>query len=85
MIKEYLASVETEFGLRHNLTKYTLSNNVEVILSDDELQELYEGSKLGNEIEILRAENQKLEYQRDYYKGLIKNFNSILAEMEKVK
>ena len=84
MIKEYLASVETEFGLRHNLTKYTLSNNVEVILSDDELQELYEGSKLGNEIEILRAENQKLEYQRDYYKGLIKNFNSILAEMKGV-
>ena len=84
MQKEYLASVETEYGLRHNLTKYTLSNNVEVILSDDELQELYEGSKLGNEIEILRAENQKLEYQRDYYKGLIKNFNSILAEMKGV-
>lgn len=85
MQKEYLASVETEFGLRHNLTKYTLSNNVEVILSDDELQELYEGSKLWGKIKILESENQKLEYQKDYYKGLIKNFNSILTEMEKVR
>lgn len=84
MIKEYLTSVETEFGLRHNLTKYTLTNNVEVILSDDEMEELFKGSKLGKEIESLRAENQKLEYQRDYYKGLIKNFNSILAEMKGV-
>ena len=85
MIKEYVGSFETEFGLRHNLTKYTLSNGIEIILNDDELQELFEGSKLSSEIEILRAENMKLEYQRDYYKGLIKNFNSILVEMEKVK
>ena len=80
MQKEYLASVET----RHNLTKYTLTNNVEVILNEDEMEELFKGSKLGNEIESLRAENQKLEYQRGYYKGLIKNFNSILAEMKGV-
>lgn len=84
MIKEYLTSVETEYGLRHNLMKYTLTNGVEVILSDDEMEELFKGSKLGKEIESLRAENQKLEYQRDYYKGLIKNFNSILAEMKGV-
>ena len=84
MIKEYVGSLETEFGLRHNLTKYTLSNGVEVILSDDELPELYEGSKLGGKIKILESENMKLEYQRDYYKGLIKNFNSILAEMKGV-
>ena len=80
MQKEYIGSVDT----RHNLTKYTLTNNVEVILNDDELQELFEGSKLGNEIEILQSENMKLEYQRNYYKGLIKNFNSILAEMKGV-
>ena len=85
MQKEYIGSAETKFGLRHNLTKYTLSNGIEIILNDDELQELFEGSKLSSEIEILRAENMKLEYQRDYYKGLIKNFNSILVEMEKVK
>lgn len=80
MIKEYIGSVDT----RHNLTKYTLRNKVEVILSDDELQELYEGSKLWGKIKILESENQKLEYQRGYYKGLIKDFNSILAEMKGV-
>ena len=85
MQKEYIGSVETEFGLRHNLVKYTLSNGVEVVLSDDELQELYGGSKLWSKIKILESENMKLEYQRDYYKGLIKNFNSVLAEMEKIK
>ena len=85
MQKEYLASVETEFGLRHNLTKYTLSNNVEVILSDDELQELYEGSKLWSKIKILESENMKLEHQRDYYKGLIRTFTSTLNEMKGVQ
>ena len=85
MIKEYMASVETEYGLRHNLTKYTLRNGVEIVLNDDELQELFEGSKLGNEIKILESENMKLNYQKEHYKGLIKNFNSVLVEMEKVK
>ena len=80
MQKEYVASLDT----RHHLTKYTLTNGVEVILNDDEMQELFEGSKLGNEIEILQSENMKVTYQRDYYKGLIKNLNSILAEMKGV-
>ena len=80
MQKEYIGSLDT----RHNLTKYTLSNNIEVILSDNEMEELFNGSKLGNEIESLRAENQKVTYQRDYYKGLIKSLNSILAEMKGV-
>ena len=83
-MKEYIGSVETEYGLRHNLTKYTLRNGVEIVLNDDEMEELFKGSKLGSEIEILQSENMKLEYQRDYYKGLIKNFNSILAEMKGV-
>ena len=81
MTTEYIASLNS----RHHLTKYTLSNKVEVILNVEEMEELFKGSKLGKEIESLRAENQKVTYQRDYYKGLIKNFNSILAEMEKVK
>ena len=85
MIKEYLASVETEFGLRHNLIKYTLSNNVEVILSDDELQELYEGSKLWSKIKILESENMKLEHQKEYFKGLILDFKSVINQMEKVR
>ena len=80
-MKEYIGSL----GSRHGLTKYTLSNGVEIVLNDDELQELFEGSKLGNEIKILESENMKLNYQKEHYKGLIKNFNSVLVEMEKVK
>ena len=79
-MKEYMAS----FEFRHGLTKYTLSNGVEVILNEDEMAELFKGSKLGSEIEILKAENQKLEHQRDYYKSLIRNFSNILAEMKGV-
>jgi hypothetical protein len=85
MQKEYLASVETEFGLRHNLTKYTLSNNVEVVLSDDEMEELFKGSKLGSEIEILQSENMKLAHQKENYRGLILDFKSVLSQMEKVR
>ena len=85
MIKEYIGSLETEFGLRHNLTKYILSNGVEIILSDDELQELYEGSKLWGKIKILESENQKLEHQKEYFKGLILDFKSVINQMEKVK
>ena len=65
-------------------SKYILSNDVEITLNEDEMEEIFKGSKLGNEIESLKAENQKVTYQRDYYKGLIKNFNSILAEMKGV-
>ena len=81
MIKEYIGSVDT----RHNLTKYTLTNNVEIILNEDEMEEFFKSSKLGNEIESLRAENQKVTYQKEHYKGLIKNFNSILVEMKASK
>lgn len=84
MIKEYVGSFETEFGLRHNLTKYTLSNGVEIVLNDDEIEEFFKGSKLVNEMEILKSENMKLAHQRDYYKSLIRNFSNILKEMKKV-
>ena len=84
MTKEYVGSVETEFGLRHNLTKYTLSNNVDVILNEAEMDELFNGSKLGGDIEILKADIQKLAHQKEYYKGLIKNFSNILTEMKRV-
>ena len=80
MITEYLGS----FEFRHSLTKYTLSTGVEVILNEDEMEELFKDSKLGKEIESLKAENQKLEYQRDYYKSLIRNFSNILTEMKGV-
>lgn len=85
MIKEYIGSLETEFGLRHNLTKYTLRNNVEVILNEVEIEELFKGSKLGSEIEILQSENMKLAHQKENYRGLIRTFNSVLVEMEKVR
>ena len=81
MIKEYVGSV----GFRHSLTKYTLSNGVDVILNEDEMEELFKGSKLGGDIESLKAENQKLESQKEYYKGLILDFKSVLSQMEKVK
>ena len=83
-MKEYIASVKTEFGLRHNLTKYTLRNGVEIVLNDDEMEELFKGSKLGSEIEILQSENMKLAHQKENYRGLIRNFNNILAEMKGV-
>ena len=81
MTKEYIGSLET----RHNLTKYTLSNGVEVVLSDGELQELFDGSKLGNEIKILESENMKLQHQKEHYRDLILDFKSVLNEMEKVR
>ena len=84
MIKEYMASVETEYGLRHQLTKYTLSNGVDVILNEDEIKELFKNSKLGREMESLKAENMKLAHQKKYYKDLIKNFSNILTEMKGV-
>ena len=80
MIKEYVGS----FGFRHGLTKYTLSNGVDVILNEDEIKELFKNSKLGREMESLKAENQKSEHQKEYYKGLIRNFSNILTEMKGV-
>ena len=85
MTTEYMASVETEFGLRHNLTKYILRNGVEIVLNDDEMEELFKGSKLGSEIEILQSENMKLAHQKENYKSLIRNFSNILTEMRGIK
>ena len=85
MTEEYVGSFETEFGLRHNLTKYILRNGVEVILNEEEMEELFGGSKLGSEIVSLKAENQKLEHQKEYYRGLILDFKSVLNQMEKVR
>ena len=81
MIKEYVGS----FEFRHQLTKYILSNGVEVILNEDEMEELFKGSKLGSEIEILQSENMKLAHQKENYRGLILDFKSVLSQMEKVK
>jgi len=61
MVKNYIGSV----GTRHNLTKYTLSNNVEVTLNDEEIEELiYDTDVYINmvaEIENLEAENKYFE------------------------
>ena len=81
MTTEYIGSLDA----RHHLTKYILSSGLEVILNEDEMEELFKGSKLGNEIEILKAENQKLEHQKEYYRGLILDFKSVMNLMEKVK
>ena len=84
MIKEYMGSFETEYGLRNNLTKYTLRNGVEIVLNEAEMEELFKGSKLGGDIEILKAENMKLAHQKENYRGLIRNFSNILTEMKGV-
>ena len=81
MIKEYIGSL----GARHQLTKYILNSGVEIILNVEEMDELFIGSKLGGDIESLKAENQKLEHQKEYYKGLILAFKSVMNLMEKVK
>ena len=80
MTTEYIGSVE----FRHQLTKYTLSNGVDVLLNEGEIEELFNGSKLGKEIQSLKAENMKLAHQKENYKSLIKNFNNILVEMKGV-
>ena len=54
MIKEYIGSE----GTRHNLTKYTLSNSVKVILNDEELEELFYNTDLYLD---MRAEVLELE------------------------
>ena len=81
MTTEYVGS----FEFRHGLTKYTLRNGVEIVLNDDELQEIFEGSKLGGKIKILESENMKLDHQKEYYQGLIRNFSNILTEMRGIK
>ena len=81
MTTEYLGS----FEFRHQLTKYTLSNGVDVILNEDEIEELFKNSKLGGDIEILQSENMKLAHQKENYRGLILDFKSVLSQMEKVK
>jgi len=42
MQKEYIGSL----GVRHNLTKYTLTNGVEVILNKQEEEELFKDTEL---------------------------------------
>lgn len=80
MTKEYIGSLDT----RHHLTKYILNNGIEIILNDEEMEELFKGSKLGNEIEILKSENMKLAHQKNHYKDLIRTFTSTLNEMKGV-
>lgn len=81
MTKEYLGSV----GNRHNLTRYVLANRTEVILNEDELEELFLGSSFYEDNKDLETKNEKLEYQNEHYKSIIKDFNSLLDEMRKVK
>lgn len=80
MQKEYIGSLDT----RHNLTKYTLNNGIEIILNQDEVEELYKGTDLYNEVDRLEKEVDKLEHQKEYYRGLIRTFTSTLNEMKGV-
>jgi len=73
MVKEYIGSV----GTRHNLTKYTLSNNVEVNLNDEEVEELiYDTDVYINmlaQIEHLEADNEAFEVEIDELRDSLEN------------
>lgn len=81
MQKEYLGTV----GNRHKLTKYTLSNGIEVTLNKEELEELYFGSAFDGELQSIQNQNEKLTTQLEYYKGILRDFNSLLKKIGKIK
>ena len=81
MQKEYIGSL----GNRHNLTKYTLSNGAEVILNEEELEELYNKSPLTENVQSLESQLLKSETQREHYRSIILDFNSVLNEIQKVR
>lgn len=67
MIKEYIGSL----GNRHNLTKYTLTSGVEVILNEQEEEELFSGSIFREDtIEGLNEKIQDLELDLNDYSEL---------------
>lgn len=67
MIKEYIGSL----GNRHNLTKYTLTNGVEVTLNEQEEEELFSGSIFrDNTIEELNEKIEDLELDLNDYSEL---------------
>ena len=78
MQKEYIGGL-------NSTTKFSLSTGTEVILSEEELEELYYGSHLGDEIKALENQNQKLSIKNEYYKELLQSFNSILKKMGDIK
>lgn len=82
MTKEYIGSL----GNRHNLTKYTLSNGVEVILNEQEEEELFEELELNSKyISDLENKVEVLETKLEKYQEIVKTFKSFQKQLEKVK
>lgn len=82
MIKEYIGSI----GNRHNLTKYTLTNGVEVILNEQEEQELFVDTETYNNMfyTISDLENMVDDLEGDIIS--LRNQNEVLeTKLEKYK
>jgi exonuclease VII small subunit len=83
MIKEYIGSI----GNRHNLTRYTLSNGVEVVLNEQEEQELFENSQVSSDkIEELEEHieflNEEIKGKRDFEEK-VEDLEGIVSNLEK--
>ena len=94
MQKEYIGTV----GNRHELTKYTLSNNTEITLNDEEIEELFYNTDLYLDIkaELLELEaevsyidseadelREALEYEEDTNDSLLKEIETLKEELDK--
>jgi len=82
MIKEYIGSL----GNRHNLTKYTLANDVEVILNEQEEEELFDELEVNSKyIRDLENKVETLETRLEKYQEIVKTFKSFQEQLDKVK
>ena len=78
MTKEYIGSIDT----RHSLTKYTLSNGVEIILNEQELEELYFKTDYYKEVLGLEAQVRDLEVYSDNKDSEINELEQQVQELE---
>ena len=94
MIKEYLGTINN----RHELTKYTLSNNTEVTLTTEEIEELFynidldldmkaEVISLESEVSYMDSEadelREALDYEEDTNDSLLKEIGALKEELDK--
>ena len=76
MIKEYLGTINN----RHNRTKYTLSSNIEVTLTTEEIEELFYNTDLYLD---MKAEVISLESEVSYIDSEADKLREALAKRGK--
>lgn len=81
MQKEYLGSSESG----HNLTKYTLSSGVELILNEEELEELFYGSHYQDGIKALQNQLLKAETRLEASNNVLKFYKQFESALAKLK